>query len=257
MLSSGEIRLPVLLLGLLVAFGLGSMHALSPGHGKTIVAAYLVGSRGTIRHAALLGAIVTFTHTSSVFALGIGVLFFQQYVLPEKIIGYLGVLSGASITVLAGVLLKRRIAALRPARHHDHHGHGAHALHDHSHPHVHSHDGSTHSHVPDGQITLASLIALGISGGLVPCPSALVLLLSSIALGRTVLGLLLLAAFSAGLALVLMGIGAMVVYGKSLLPEQSRLRLSGLRYLPVVSAAVVLVLGLVMIGVSMHWLPAV
>ncbi len=243
MLGGRRITFAMAFLGLCVAFGLGALHALSPGHGKTIVAAYLVGSRGTLRHAAFLGAIVTFTHTAAVFALGIGVLFFQRYFVPEKIIPILGAVSGLSIVAVGGMLLHRRIQALRHEQHHHHHGH--------SHPHTHSHDGHVHSHVPEGAITLPGLVALGVSGGLVPCPSALVLLLSSIALGRVGLGLVLLVAFSAGLAVVLMGIGAMVLYAKNLLPERSRLKLPALRYIPVGSAAVVMLLGLAMAGASL------
>ena len=121
--------------------------------------------------------------------------------------------------------------------------------------HVHSHGGKPHSHMPEGKVSLGSLIALGVSGGLVPCPSALILLLSAIALGRTGLGLVLLLGFSAGLALVLMAIGGMVIYAKRLLPEGRGLRTHpAFRYVPVFSAMVVIVLGLMMTGVSMGWI---
>ena len=119
---------------------------------------------------------------------------------------------------------------------------------------MHSHGGRPHSHVPEGKLSIASLIALGASGGLVPCPSALVLLLSAIALGRVGLGLILLTGFSAGLALVLMAIGALVLYAKNLLPEGGRLSTPFFRYVPVFSAVVVIVLGLVMTGVSIGWI---
>lgn len=293
MLHGREITWGMLLIGICVAFGLGAMHAMSPGHGKTIVAAYLVGSRGTLRHALFLGGMVTFTHTISVFALGIGVLFFQKYIVPEKVIPILGAISGLSIVVIGAILLIQRMKRLaesgHPVAHHPHdhghshdhphphthdhdhdhghshdhphthshnhdhdhgHGHGQ----DHGHPHVHSHGGRPHSHVPEGKLSLASLIALGASGGLVPCPSALVLLLSAIALGRTGLGLVLLIGFSAGLALVLMAIGALVLYAKNLLPDQGRLSTPFFRYVPVLSAVVVIVLGLVMTGVSIGWI---
>jgi len=238
MLGGREITLGMILIGLCVAFGLGAIHALSPGHGKTIVAAYLVGSRGTIKHALFLGGMVTFTHTISVFALGLCMLFFQRYVVPEKVIPALGVLSGLSIVAIGAMLLYQR--AKRLTEHHHHHDHD----HDHHH-HDHQHH---HSHVPEGKITLAGLIALGASGGLVPCPSALVLLLSAIALGRTALGLVLLLAFSAGLALVLMAIGAVVLYARNLLPERTAVSARVFRYVPVFSAAVVMVLGLAMRG---------
>jgi len=227
-----------LIAGLAVAFVLGAIHALSPGHGKTIVAAYLVGTRGTPKHAIFLGAMVTFTHTISVFALGFATLFLSRYVLPEKIFPVLGVISGVMIVWVGATLFFKR---LHVARHHhgDHHHH-----HHHDHGHDHHH---THHHVPEGEVTLGSLIALGASGGLVPCPSALVLLLSSIAIGRVALGLTLLVAFSAGLAVVLMAIGLAVLYAKHLLPDTEKTARSPvMRYLPVASAGVITCAGLVM-----------
>src|ERR1700680_5013301 len=104
-----------------VAFVLGAAHALTPGHGKTIVAAYLVGSRGTLKHAAFLGAMVTFTHTISVFLLGLVTLFLFQYVMPEKITQVLGAISGLSIVAIGGWMIGKRIRGLRHAHHHHHH----------------------------------------------------------------------------------------------------------------------------------------
>jgi ABC-type nickel/cobalt efflux system permease component RcnA len=227
------------------AFVLGAVHALTPGHGKTIVAAYLVGSRGTLKHAAFLGAMVTFTHTISVFALGIATLFLFRYVVPEKITEWLGAVSGLSIVAVGAWMLNKRI----PGAVHDHghrHGHGQ----SHSHP----HGSHTHSHVPD-EICWGGLVALGASGGLVPCESALVLLLGAIALGRVGLGLLLLVAFSSGLALVLMAIGVLVLYAKNLLPDEKR-KGSALvfRWLSIASPALVMIVGLVMTGVSLGWI---
>jgi nickel/cobalt exporter len=261
MLGRREIGLGLVLIGLAVAFGLGAIHALSPGHGKTIVAAYLVGSRGTMGHAALLGAIVTFTHTISVFALGLGTLLLSQYVVPEKIIPWLGAISGLSIVVIGASLFYKRLLRLRATPHHHHHDHDHdhhHHDHDHAHAHDHRHDHDHgpggHSHVPEGDVTLGSLIALGASGGLVPCPSALVLLLSSIALGHVGLGLILLVSFSLGLAGVLMGMGMLVLYAKHLLPDPARTSHHPLfRLVPVFSAFVIVCLGLLMTGVSLGW----
>src|SRR5579872_1270417 len=131
-----------------IAFTLGAAHALTPGHGKTIVAAYLVGSRGTLRHAAFLGAMVTFTHTVSVFLLGMATLFLFQYVVPEKITRVLGAISGISIVVIGGWMLYRRLRARHPHSHEHHHHHHEHD-HAHDHDHGHSHDpgGHTHSHL--------------------------------------------------------------------------------------------------------------
>lgn len=238
LLGNREITFSMIFLGALVAFGLGAMHALSPGHGKTIVAAYLVGSRGTPKHAAFLGAMVTATHTISVFALGLTTLFLAQYVVPEKIYPVLGAISGLSIVVIGCSLLFKRIGKLmgRSEGHHHHHGPGG------------------HSHVPEGEVSVASLIALGASGGLVPCPSALVLLLSSIALGRVGLGLILLVGFSLGLAVVLMAIGMLVLFARHLLPDPAKAsRHSAFRLVPVLSAAVIVCVGLLMTGVSLGW----
>jgi ABC-type nickel/cobalt efflux system permease component RcnA len=242
LLHRGDIGPGLIVLGMAVAFGLGAMHALSPGHGKTIVAAYLVGSRGTFKHAIFLGGMVTFTHTISVFFLGLITLFLSQYVLPEKIFPVLGAISGLTIVWIGGMLLYKRTRLLR--HHHDHHHH-----------HDHEHGAHSHTHLPEGDITPGSLMALGASGGLVPCPSALVLLLSSIALDRVGLGLLLLIAFSSGLAVVLMGIGVLVLYAKHFLPDSQKTAAHpAFRLLPVVSAALIVCIGLLMTGVSLGWI---
>jgi ABC-type nickel/cobalt efflux system permease component RcnA len=256
LLNRREIPVSLLLLGLVVAFCLGAIHALSPGHGKTIVAAYLVGARGTMKHAIFLGGMVTFTHTVSVFFLGLTTLFLSQYVLPEKIYPVLGAISGVSIVGIGGMLLYKRAMRLRGHTHSHGHNHdqGSDHAHDHQHHHVHGHDHGhrAHSHVLEGEITMGSLIALGASGGLVPCPSALVLLLSSIALGRIAVGLLLLVSFSAGLAVVLMAIGVIVLYAKHLLPDSMKTaRHPAFRLIPVFSAAIIVCIGLVMTGVSL------
>jgi hypothetical protein len=118
LLHQGEISWGMMLAGLAVAFALGAVHAMSPGHGKTIVAAYLVGSRGTASHAIFLGGMVTFTHTITVFLLGLGTLFLSRYILPEKIVPVLGVISGVSIVWIGAILLYKRIQAARHMRTH-------------------------------------------------------------------------------------------------------------------------------------------
>jgi nickel/cobalt exporter len=252
MLQRRDLGWRLMLLCTAAAFGLGAMHAMSPGHGKTIVAAYLVGSRGTLKHAGLLGLVVTFTHTCTVFLLGLGVLFFQQYVVPEKIIPVLGAVSGLSIVVVGMSLLYRRAQVLLAGGHHHHHHHHDH---DNGGGFVHTHGGSTHSHTIEGEITPGNLIALGVGGGLVPCPSALILMLSAIALGRPGFGLVLLIGFSSGLALVLMGIGAMALYARHLLPDsQKASRHPAVRLIPVFSSVVVIVLGLTITAVSAGWI---
>ncbi len=277
LLQTREIGFPLILIGIAVAFGLGAIHALSPGHGKTIVAAYLVGSRGAIKHAVFLGATVTLTHTMTVFLLGLGVLFFEKYIVPDRIVPWLGAISGLSIVSIGVMLLYQRAKALLPRSGQDIHTHSHPHTHPHTHhddryhehshadcdehgdhhahgPHVHSHSGRPHSHVPDGKITLGSLLALGVSGGLVPCPSALVLLLSAIALGHAGLGLILLIGFSFGLALVLMGIGVLVIYAKQLIPARSGITSHPFfRLVPVFSAIIVVCLGLGMTAISLGW----
>jgi ABC-type nickel/cobalt efflux system permease component RcnA len=239
-----------LIAGIAIAFWLGAMHALEPGHGKTIVAAYLVGSRGNMKHAALLGATVTFTHTISVFLLGLGTLLLSSYIVPEKIIPVLGVASGVSIVLIGGWLFYQRWRAFR---HELAHARGHHHHHHHHHDHDHSH---SHSHVPQGDITFGSLMALGASGGLVPCPAAMVLLLSAIAIGRIGLGLVLLIAFSLGLAGVLMAIGMLVIYAKNWLPDSARnAQHPLLRFAPVASAFVILCVGMLMTAASLRWIP--
>ncbi len=278
LLQTREIGFALILIGIAVAFGLGAIHALSPGHGKTIVAAYLVGSRGAMKHAVFLGATVTLTHTMTVFLLGLSVLFFEKYIVPDRIVPWLGAISGLSIVSIGVMLLYQRAKALfagrnehththshphthpYPHEHHHEHGHehehhDHERAHDHSHgTHVHSHGGRPHSHVPDGKITLGSLLALGVSGGLVPCPSALVLMLSAIALGHAGLGLILLIGFSCGLALVLMGIGVLVIYAKQLIPARPGITSHPFfRLVPVFSAVIVVCLGLGMTAISLGW----
>jgi len=229
----------LVILGLLFAVILGAVHALSPGHGKTVVGAYLVGSRGTARHAAFLGLTVTITHTAGVFALGVVTLLASQYVVPERLFPVLSFLSGAMVVVIGASLLIRRLRAALP---HDHHSHAHHC--DPMKPH--SHGGRVHSHLPpgaDGPITWKSLLALGVSGGILPCPSALVVLLAAISLHRIGYGLLLVLAFSIGLASVLTAVGLTFVYAKRLLKSAGIFdRLS--KVLPVASAFVITCAGL-------------
>ena len=245
------------LIALLLAAGWGAMHALGPGHGKTVVAAYLVGERGTWRHAVYLGLIVTVTHTISVFALGAIAIFAASVLSADDVYYWLSVASGALVAVLGGFLLVTRLrriyVSLRvaAAQHHDVHGHD-----HHDHEHVHSHDdhghehGHSHAPVRPGW---RGLVALGVSGGLVPCPTALVVMLGAIAIGRTVYGLVLVTAFSVGLAGVLTGIGLLMVYGQHLLAGsrarpllETRLVRGMMVVSPVLSALAILGLGLVL-----------
>jgi len=189
-----------LLLLLALAFGWGALHALSPGHGKAMVAAYLVGTRGTPRHAIALGGIVTVTHTAGVFALGAVALALSATVLPEDLLPWLELTSGLLVLGVGAAVLRRHL------RHRSAHRHGHHHDHDHDHDHDHG-----HSHVPPERITSRGLLAMGAAAGLIPCPSALVVLLAAVAQGEIALGLAMIVAFSAGLAATLTGLGLAVV----------------------------------------------
>jgi nickel/cobalt transporter (NicO) family protein len=225
----------LLVLGLGLSALLGGLHALTPGHGKTLVAAYLIGSRGTAGHAAALGGIVTFTHTASVIAVGLLALFAGQYILPDVLVPALEVCAGLLVVALGARLVRAHWMTRGGHRHHHDHGHNHH---DH---HRHDHDDD---HLPKGDVRPGDLLALGVSGGLVPCPEALGLMLVAIGLGRIGLGLALIVAFSFGLAAVLIAIGVLLVRSKSRwLDRLGKPGSAWQRLLPLVSAAVVTLLG--------------
>ena len=223
----------VILASLAAALFWGAAHALSPGHGKTIVTAYLVGQRGTPRHAALLGLIVTITHTIGVFALGLVTLALSQFIVPDRLYPWLNLASGLLVVGIgASVFLARW-------RHRRSHAHG----HGHHHGHTEGSEGPS----------FRSLLAVGVSGGLLPCPSALVVLLAAISLHRVAFGLLLILAFSAGLALSITGIGLVALLARRAF---SRLSFDGplIRLVPAASALVILAAGLAM---TLHAVPKV
>lgn len=258
LISVEELTPLVALLGLLLAAGLGALHAMSPGHGKTVVGAYLVGSRGTAKHAAFLGLTVTITHTSSVFALGLLTLFASQYVLPETLFPYLSLASGVIVLAIGLTLFVRRLrsavgwAGAETHHHHHEHEHVNDHSHEHDHAHVHthgdgtlthSHGGREHSHMPPGTdgrpLTWRSLLALGVSGGLLPCPSALVVMLSAISLGRVGYGLALIVAFSVGLAATLTAVGLLFVYASRFVASRRAGEGRLVKVLPVLSSLVI------------------
>jgi nickel/cobalt transporter (NicO) family protein len=309
LVSEDDLSLLVILTSLGVAMFWGAAHALSPGHGKTMVTAYLVGQRGTPRHAALLGLIVTVTHTLGVFALGLVTLLLSQFIVPDDLYPWLNLVAGLLVVAIgAWVLLDRARARMRSRRAHrrpgeaaagahagrdhgpalghghervrpavasrpqrkarvtvalghDHgHGHESHPAHDHDHAaprprrrarvaawlghdhdHGHSHD---HDHLPTAP-GVRGLVAVGVSGGLLPCPSALVVLLAAISLHRVGFGLALVLAFSVGLALTITGIGLIAVLAKRAF---SRVSFDGrlVSYLPAASALVIFLAGVAM-----------
>ena len=222
----------VLFVLLLAAFGWGAVHALSPGHGKAMVAAYLVGTRGKPRHAFALGATVTVAHTIGVFLLGFVTLALSQYVLPEDLYPWLNLVSGALVVAIGLGVLRSRLR-----------GRG------HAHGYAHSHH---HDHAGDHTVTNRSLIGLGAAAGLIPCPSALVVLLGAIAQHEIGLGLLLIVAFSLGLAGTLTVLGLAVVYARKLLPRLGRVSASDGRAaaLSRVAAALPAASAVVIVGVG-------
>ena len=249
LMAAKRIGLGVTLFAALIAAGLGALHALEPGHGKTIVAAYLVGSRGTAYHAVLLGMIVTLSHTAGVYLLGAVTLCAQKYMLPDRLYPFLAVLSGMLIAGMGFYLFLQRYLGADFA-----HGHG---------PGSHQHfwtssPNDSEAGAPGlvqresilvargartGTVLRRQLLLLGITGGIIPCPAALVVLLSAVAVHRVGLGLFLIVAFSFGLAVVLVAMGLLAVGAGRIM---SRLPTEGpvvQKWLPLTSAAIITVLG--------------
>ncbi len=220
LVGRSHLSLLVILASLAAAMFWGAAHALSPGHGKTIVTAYLVGQRGTARHAALLGLIVTATHTVGVFGLGLVTLALSQLIVPDRLYPWLNLASGLLVVGIGASVLRTRWRHRRHNRHHHHH----------------------HEHAT----SFRSLFAVGVSGGLLPCPSALVVLLAAISLHRVAFGLLLIVAFSAGLALSITGVGLAAVVARRAFRRATFLEGSLVRLLPAASALVILAAGLAM-----------
>jgi len=226
----------------LFAFGaailLGALHALAPGHGKTVMAAYLVGSRGTTRQALQLGMTVAVTHTAGVFALGMVLSAFQS-VAPERVYPYLGLASGLLFSAVGAVLLRNALRA-RKAHHSHDHGHS----HEHGHTHEHGHE---HGHTHDAALTWRSMLAPGLAGGLVPSPSALVVLLGGIAVGRAWFGVSLVFAYGVGMAATLVAAGYLLLRARHRFESRTTTgRLSRLvGALPVGTAGLIVVGGLV------------
>lgn len=255
LVSAKNLSFWFLLTAALIAAGLGALHALEPGHGKTIVAAYLVGSHGTSKHAVLLGLIVTAAHTAGVYLLGAVTLYASKYIIPEHLYPWLGVISGVTIAVLACFMILRAWT-------------GEDGAHNHEHGALHSHwfsslkkqriqDSSAAGPAPDGSlsslpqtkpVSLAQLLTLGVTGGIIPCPAALVVLLSAFSLHRVGLGLFLIVAFSGGLAAVLIAIGLLMVYARQFVARWKSEGPLLKRWLPLLSASFMLILGLGIAG---------
>jgi nickel/cobalt transporter (NicO) family protein len=220
---------------ILLAVGLGGAHALAPGHGKTVMAAYLVGLRGTLRQAVTIGATVTVTHTAGVLVLGL-VLSTTRAVASERVYPWLGLASGLLLAAVGvGLLVRARTG-------HDHpHGHG--------HDHTHDHDHGQHRHAAGPPLGRRGLVALGLAGGLVPSPSAVVVLLGGIAIGRAWFGVALVLAYGLGMAATLTGIGLLLARLRNRMDRRLQLPGGSLparlgRLLPAVTASVIVLVGL-------------
>ena len=268
----------ILLVSVLTAAGLGAGHALTPGHGKTLMAAYLVGTRGTPFHAAGLGLSVALSHTLGILVLAALVVGAQGILPPDVVVKTTPIIAAISIVAIGGWMLfgearrrwRVRTAPAAPGQGHDHaqheaaehsHDHAEHsheaAEHGHDHaehsheaaaPGEHSHGAVRHSHLPPAGSTISwrSLFLLGLAGGLIPSTSALLILLGSIAAGRPAFGFVLVVAFGLGMAMVMGGIGLALVLARGRLDRvdaASRLgRISS--YVPVAAAVLVFSLGI-------------
>jgi nickel/cobalt transporter (NicO) family protein len=244
------------LLTILVAFALGGLHALEPGHGKALLAFTLVGSRATFGQAAILAAALTFAHTVAVLVLGL-VLFFAAGFATETLFTWITLISGLAVALIGaralGNALQRIHGQAHQAHDHDHshdhgHAHDHHGdTHDH-HSHTHDHDHG-HSHAIPGNAPLhfPSAVVAAMSGGIAPCPAAIVVLLTALHLHRIGYGLLLIVIFSLGLAAVLTGLGIAVVNGAAWLQQRSGFS-TITRFAPLVTATVISAIGATMLA---------
>src|SRR6185437_3169703 len=223
-------------LAVLLALTLGAAHAALPGHGKTVMAAYIAGRRGRRRDALTVGAIVTLTHTGGVLVLGL-LLTATAGLAGEVVLSWLGIASGILVAAVGVVMLAGVLRRRTPVHHHDH---------GHSHEHPHDHHGHPH---PSRQVGRLSLVGMGIAGGLVPSPSALIVLLGAIGLGRTAFGVLLVLAYGAGMAAMLTSAGLVLVRMRDRWASRPRRTLARLAALaPAGTAALVLCVGLGLAG---------
>ena len=194
LINTNNITLEVILLALLAAFGFGALHAVEPGHGKTMVAAYFVGVKGTARQALSLGLIVAITHTIGVLGIGLVAIFGSRWILPETLYPWLSLASGLMVLALGLRLIAQRGGGrlMHRLSHLSIFGH-------HHHSHEHASAAPTSGGIPPWK----TLIAVGLADGLTPSPSALVVLIAAISLHRVGLGIALIVSFSIGLATVL------------------------------------------------------
>ncbi|MGA7356497.1 MAG: hypothetical protein WBW76_13790 [Candidatus Cybelea sp.] len=222
-----------ILFTVLAAFGLGVLHGLEPGHGKALLAFTLVGSRATFKQAAILAGALTFAHTIAVLLLGV-LLFIAAGLATESLFTWITIASGAAVTAIGA----RSLAVTILHRY------------QHAHAHAHSHtDGDRHSHALPGSAPLhfPSAVVAAMSGGIAPCPAAIVVLLTALHLHRVGYGLALIVIFSLGLATILTGLGIAVVRGAAWLSRRSLFERIA-RNAPLVTATVISIIGASMLA---------
>jgi len=238
LVERGALSPGIVVVSLLVAAFWGAAHALTPGHGKALVAGYLIGTRGRPRDAVLLGATVTMTHTAGVFGLGLVTLLLSRFIVPEQLYPWLTLVSGLLVVGVGLGVLRARLRARAPGAglqsdtDEHHHGH-----------HHHHHQEGVQLKSDTERASSGGILGVGIAAGLLPCPSALVVLLSALALHRIGFGFALIVAFSLGLAATITGIGLVAVLARRIF---SRVSLEGpvIRLLPALSAVVIVLVGL-------------
>ena len=261
MLARGTSDWGFVALTFLVAIVLGALHALEPGHGKTLLAISLVGARATVKQATILATALTVAHTIGVLALGVAINLFKGYFVPETIYPWITLISGIVIAVIGARAVQRQMR-MRNASAVLAHGHAFEAPHthdraggqDHAHDHGHDHadlDDFAHAraHAIPGNapLTFGGTVWAAMSGGVAPCPAALVVLLAAVALNQVAYGIFVIIAFSFGLAATLTGLGIAVVRGATWLqgrPQFERFVTIG----PLVSAIVIATIGAIMVG---------
>lgn len=254
LIERDDLSMGFVLVALVLALFWGAAHALTPGHGKAIVAAYLMGAKGRPRDALALGGIVTVTHTIGVFALGIATLALSEFIVPEDLYPWMNLISAVLVVFVGVAVLRARVLGVSGKSHdhsdsthgHHHHDHAHGRAHTHGHDHAHmTAEEHARAHLPAQGSGARGLLAVGISGGILPCPTALVVLLAAISLHRVAFGLVLIVAFSIGLASVISAIGLIAIGARSTF---KRVSFEGriVRALPAVSALLVLGIGVVM-----------
>jgi len=269
------------LLAVLAAFGIGAAHAVAPGHGKAVTAAYLVGSRGHYRHAAALGGVVALMHTFSAIVLAVAWVSVSAVasVGTPVITAVLQLLAGVLVVVVGIHLVRGRHQRTRAHRHTHHptHEHAHVPGHTHADGHSHSHGhGHTHACGPDdphddaharahaqqietvgNPFSRRGLVALGLSGGLVPSPSSFVVLVSGLLTGQVAFALLLVAVFGLGMASTLTAVGVLTLRGTALVQRSGASSAAAAaisRWIPVVAAYAVVAGGVVYLALAIRTL---